>query len=63
MADFPVVCANYGVQGTVFGGSCQTVCYFWNVRGVKVGVFGLSPALEGISTGKKTVKEWFLKIQ
>ena len=28
MADFPVVCANYGVQGTVFGGACQTVCYF-----------------------------------
>ena len=28
MADFPIVCANYGVQGTVFGGSCQTVCYF-----------------------------------
>ena len=32
MADFPVVCANYGVQGTVLEGLSNRML-FWNVRG------------------------------
>ncbi len=52
MADFPVVCANYGVQGTVLEGSCQTVCYFWNVRG-KGRRVRTESCIGGASTGKK----------
>lgn len=61
MADFPVVCANYGVQGTVLEGLVKPYVILER-KGIKVGVFGLSPALEGLVQAK-IVKEWFLKIQ
>lgn len=57
MADFPVVCANYGVQGTVLEGLVKPYVILER-KGIKVGVFGLSPALEGLVQAK-TVKEWF----
>ncbi len=52
MADFPIVCANYGVQGTVLEGLVKPYVILER-KGVKVGVFGLSSALEGLGTGKK----------
>ena len=51
MADFPVVCANYGVQGTVLEGLVKPYVILER-KGVKVGVFGLSPALEGLVQAK-----------
>lgn len=47
MANFPIVCANYGVKGTVLEDIVKP--YILLERdGVKIGVFGLSPALEGL---------------
>ena len=51
MADFPVVCANYGVQGTVLEGLVKPYVILER-KGIKVGVFGLSPALEGLVQAK-----------
>ena len=51
MADFPIVCANYGVQGTVLEGLVKPYVILER-KGVKVGVFGLSPALEGLVQAK-----------
>lgn len=51
MADFPIVCANYGVQGTVLEGIVKP--YVVLVRkGIKIGVFGLGPVLEGLVQAK-----------
>lgn len=47
MASFPVVCANYGVEGTVLEGIVKPYIVLER-EGVKIGVFGLSPALEGL---------------
>lgn len=47
MADFPVVCSNYDFTGTVLEGIVKP--YITLKRdGVKIGVFGLSPKLEGL---------------
>lgn len=47
MANFPIVCANYEVKGTVLEDIVKP--YILLERdGVKIGVFGLSPALEGL---------------
>ena len=51
IADFPIVCANYGVQGTVLEGLVKPYVILER-KGVKVGVFGLSPALEGLVQAK-----------
>ena len=51
MADFPVVCANYGVQGTVLEGLVKPYVILER-KGIKVGVFGLSPALDGLVQAK-----------
>lgn len=47
MADFPVVCANYDVSGTVLEAYVKP--YVVLLRGeLRIGVFGLSPRLEGM---------------
>jgi 5'-nucleotidase len=46
-ANFPIVCANYDFTGTVMEGVCKP----WIIikrNGVKIGVFGLCPQLEGL---------------
>lgn len=46
-ADFPVVCANYDFTGT----PCQGIVKPYTVierEGIRIGVFGLSPKLEGL---------------
>lgn len=47
MANFPIVCSNYDFKGTVVEGLVKP----WIIihrNGVKIGVFGLSPALDGL---------------
>ena len=47
MADFPVVCANYEVAGTPLEGLVKPYVVLER-QGVRVGVFGLSPRVEGL---------------
>lgn len=47
MADFPVVCSNYDVTGTVLEGLVKPYLIFER-DGLKIGVFGLSPELAGL---------------
>lgn len=47
MADFPFVCANYGFEGTVLEGMVKPYVVL-NRKGLKVGVFGLGPKMEGL---------------
>lgn len=52
MAEFPVVCANYDVTGTVLEGLVKP--YVVLVRdGVRIGIFGLGPKLEGLVQADK----------
>lgn len=51
MAKFPIVCANYDFTGTV----CEKVVKPYVVlkrKGVKIGIFGLSPKLQGLVVNK-----------
>ncbi len=52
MADFPVVCANYDVAGTVLEGLVKPYVVI-NRGGVRIGVFGLSPQMEGLVQADK----------
>lgn len=59
MAKFPIVCANYDFTGTV----CEDVVKPYTIirrDGVKVGIFGLSPKMEGLVTGANCVGVRFL---
>ncbi len=47
MATFPVVSANYSVEGTVLKGLVKPYVVLKR-NGLKIGVFGLSPQLEGL---------------
>lgn len=47
LADFPVVCANYDVAGTVLEGLVRPYIVLERA-GLRIGVFGLSPRLEGL---------------
>ena len=51
MARFPVLCANYRVAGTPLDGVVKPYAVF-RVKGVKVGVFGLDPNLDGLVDAK-----------
>ena len=54
MADFPVVCSNYDVTGTVLEGLVKP--YITLVReGVKIGIFGLAPKMEGLVQADKCI--------
>lgn len=46
-AKFPIVCANYDFTGTVVEGLVKPYIII-NRDGVKIGVFGISPQLEGL---------------
>lgn len=47
MAEFPIVCANYDVKGTVLEGLVKPYAVLER-KGVRVGVFGLGTRLEGM---------------
>ena len=50
MASFPVVCANYDFTGTVLEGIVKPYVVLER-GGLRIGVFGLSPRLEGYTSG------------
>lgn len=52
MADFPVVCANYDVTGTVLEGLVKPYVILER-GGVRIGVFGLSPKMKGLVQADK----------
>lgn len=52
MANFPVVCANYDMTGTVLEGLVKPYVTI-NRNGLKIGVFGLSPKMEGLVQADK----------
>jgi 5'-nucleotidase len=52
MAQFPIVCANYDVKGTVLEGLVKPYVIL-NRNGLKIGVFGLGPKLEGLVQANK----------
>lgn len=52
MAHFPVVCANYEVAGTPLEGLVKPYVVLER-QGVRVGVFGLSPRVEGLVQADK----------
>ena len=52
MAHFPVVCANYEVTGTPLEGLVKPYVVLER-QGVRVGVFGLSPRMEGLVQADK----------
>lgn len=52
MANFPVVCANYDVKGTVLEGLVKPYVILKR-NGLKIGVFGLSPKMEGLVQADK----------
>ena len=47
MADFPIVCANYDFAGTPLEGIVKPYTIIRR-NGLKIGIFGLSPQLEGL---------------
>ena len=47
MAEFPIVCANYDVTGTVLEGLVKEYVVLER-DGLRIGVFGLSPRMEGL---------------
>lgn len=52
LAEFPIVCANYGVEGTVLAGLVKP--YVVLVRdGLRIGIFGLSPKMAGLVQADK----------
>lgn len=52
MADFPVVCANYDVTGTVLEGLVKPYVVLER-DGLRIGVFGLSPEMAGLVQADK----------
>lgn len=52
MADFPVVCANYDVKGTVLEGLVKPYVVLQR-KGIRIGIFGLSPQMEGLVQAEK----------
>ena len=52
MADFPIVCANYGVEGTVLEGLVKPYVILER-DGLKIGVFGLGAKMEGLVQADK----------
>lgn len=52
MADFPVVCANYDVTGTVLEGLVKPYIVLER-EGARIGIFGLAPRMEGLVQADK----------
>lgn len=53
LAEFPIVCANYGVEGTVLEGLVKPYTVL-NKAGLRIGVFGLGAQLEGLVQADKS---------
>lgn len=51
LANFPIVCANYDFTGTVLEGIVKPYTII-RKNGLKIGVFGLSPRMEGLVQAK-----------
>ena len=51
MANFPIVCANYDFTGTVCEGLVKPYIVLKR-NGVRIGIFGLAPKLQGLVSGK-----------
>ena len=51
MANFPIVCSNYDFSGTVVEGVVKPYVIIRR-NGVKIGVFGLAPEMEGLVAQK-----------
>lgn len=58
-ANFPIVCANYDFTGTVVEGTVKPYVILKR-KGVKIGVFGLSPKLDGLVSAENFVGVKFL---
>lgn len=54
MAQFPVLCANYDFTGTVVEGLVKPYVILKR-NGLKIGIFGLAPALDGLVDATKCV--------
>ncbi len=54
LATFPIVCANYDFTGTPVEGLVKPYVIIKR-KGVKIGVFGLSPKMEGLVSAKNCV--------
>lgn len=54
LAKFPIVCANYGVKGTVLEGLVKPYTVVER-DGLRIGIFGLSPEMEGLVQADKWV--------
>lgn len=52
LAEFPIVCANYGVEGTVLEGLIKPYIVLKR-DGLRIGIFGLSPKMEGLVQADK----------
>lgn len=52
LANFPIVCANYGVEGTALEGLVKPYTILER-DGVRIGIFGVSPKLEGLVQADK----------
>ncbi len=52
MANFPIVCANYDFTGTVVEGTVKPYVIIKR-DGVKIGVFGVAPKMEGLVSSTK----------
>ena len=59
MAKFPIVCANYDFTGTVCEGLVKPYIILKR-KGVKIGVFGLAPRMQGLVSSKNCVGVKFL---
>lgn len=59
MADFPIVCANYDFTGTVVEGLVKPYTIIYR-DGLKIGVFGLSPKMEGLVQASNCVGVGYL---
>ena len=60
MANFPIVCTNYDFTGT----ACEGLVKPWIVlkrKGVKIGVFAVSPKLEGLVSSKNCIGVKYLE--
>ena len=54
MAEFPIVCTNYDFTGTVCEGLVKPYVILKR-KGVKIGLFGLSPKMKGLVSDKNCV--------
>lgn len=59
MADFPIVCANYDFTGTVIEGLVKPYTII-SRDGLKIGIFGLAPELDGLVLAKSCEGVTFL---